>query len=151
MRKYITETIKTDEYLLHADMLDSDRFPCNGNVINCGLGENNLLNVAGGIASQGNTVFIYGVAGFIIHRFEQLKLSCKLFGANIGKIIIFNAGKIGYSDFGIGHSIEDDYNICKMLNIPFYAPEDLEALKATLKIIENKNNGIFYIQLGKDY
>jgi len=153
MRSHLSKLIKSNNYFLHADMWNIKRFPLNSkvNVINVGLGESNLLNIAGGIASQGNTVFVYGVAGFIMHRLEQLKFSCRDFGADAGKIIICNAGKIGYAKLGAGHTINDDKPICDMLNIPFYSPENIEEFKKTLMDIELEIRGIFYIQLGKDY
>lgn len=150
MRKSLTG-IK-DCFFLHADMWNLNRFPFSENVevINCGLGESNLLNIAGGIASQGKTVYIYGVCGFIIHRLEQLKFSCKHFGAEIGKIIICNAGKNGYEGLGIGHILDDDKEIMNVYNIPFYEPKDVEEFTKILKNIETQANGIFYIRLGKD-
>lgn len=150
MRLQLSKILKSDDYLLHADMWNTDKFPSDAKVINCGLGESNLLNVAGGLASAGNTVFIYGVAGFIIHRLEQLKFSCKHFGAKHGKIIICNAGKYGYEKLGIGHLMNDDIQIMDMLSIPYYIPETLTELKYNLQEIAEFNTGIFYIQLGKD-
>lgn len=151
MRSHLSKFIDKNDYFLHADMWNIKRFPLISNVINTGLGESNLLNIAGGLASQGNTVYIYGVAGFIIHRLEQLKFSCRDFGAINGKIIICNAGKIGYEKLGEGHSIDDDEPICNMLNISFYTPCDIDELEDILIDIELRHNGIFYIQLGKDY
>jgi transketolase C-terminal domain/subunit len=152
MRKTLSEFIKKDDYFLHADMWNTNRFPiCDDeNVINCGLGESNLLNVAGGISSQKNTVYIYGVCGFIIHRFEQLKFSCKHFGTKSGKIVIANAGKVGYENLGIGHELNDDLDIMKILDIKTYTPNNIEDLVNDLEEIEDAENGIFYIQLGKD-
>jgi len=151
MRKYIAKQLTEDEYLLHADMFNTKNFPTKATVINTGLGESNLLNIAGGIASQGKNVYIYGVAGFIIHRLEQLKFSCKHFGAKHGKIIIFNAGKVGYEGLGIGHKMDDDIDIMRMYDIPYFQPKILNNLKIVLKDIETENNGLFYIQLGKDF
>lgn len=150
MRKKIAEFIRKDEYLLHADMFNTTRFPIKGIEVNVGLREATLLNVAGGLASQKNTVWVYGVAGFIIHRIEQLKFSCVQFGAKKGKIIIFNAGKIGYENLGPGHRLDDDRELMSIYNIPFYEPENLEELSFILDGIRNKSNGIFYIKLGKD-
>jgi len=154
MRKFISNWINkknNNSYFLHADMWNNTRFPIKNNIINCGLGEANLLNIAGGLASQGKTVYIYGVCGFIIHRLEQLKFSCKYFGANYGKIIICNAGKIGYENLGIGHKLDDDFQIMEMLDIPFKSPSNINMLKEHLEYIKKQNNGIWYIQLGKDY
>jgi transketolase len=131
-------------------MWNENRFPSEAKVIDCGLGESNLVNVAGGLASNGNTVFIYSVAGFIIHRYEQLKFSCKHFGSLAGKIIICNAGKYGYDKFGIGHQLDDDKPLMKSLKIPFYDPETLEEFQQVLNKLRKKKNGIWYIRLGKD-
>jgi len=150
MRKELGEFMESSDYLLHADMWNLKKFPTKANVINCGLGESNLLNIAGGLASQGKTVYVYGVAGFIIHRFEQLKFSCKHFGAKKGKIIICNAGKYGYDKLGIGHSLDDDEPLMWSLNVPFFEAANLSSLKHILGIIKNKDNGMYYIQLGRE-
>jgi len=151
MRLRLAKYLKESDYLLHADMFNTNRFPTLAKTINIGLGESNLLNIAGGLASQHNIVYIYGVAGFIIHRLEQLKFSCRDFGSLSGKIIIVNAGAVGYAKLGAGHSIVDDEPIMKMLNIEFYAPYTLQEFEELLKELEQKDSGIYYIQLGKDY
>jgi len=150
MRKTLSKYIKETDYFGHADMWNTDIFPIKGIEINVGLGESNLLNIAGGISSQGNTIYIYGVAGFIIHRVEQLKFSCKHFGAYNGKIVICNAGKYGYEDFGIGHKLDDDHSIMRMLDIPMFQPLNIEEFQNTLETINFFKTGIFYIQLGRD-
>lgn len=132
-------------------MFNIKKFPTKGIVIDCGLGESNLLNIAGGLAASGKTVYIYGVLGFIIHKFEQLKYSAKYFGSKNGKIIICNAGKNGYENLGIGHILDDDIEIMKILNIEYFIPDTLEEFNEILNQLDSKKNGIFYIQLGKDY
>jgi transketolase C-terminal domain/subunit len=150
MRKHIANYLSNTDYLLHADMFNINNFPTNAIVINTGLGESNLLNIAGGIASENNTVFIYGVCGFIIHRFEQLKFSCKHFGSKHGKIVIFNAGKYGYENLGIGHKLDDDIQLMSILDITCFQPSSLFDLQLNLDFIDSKKNGFFYIQLGRD-
>ena len=150
MRRTIAKQIKGNEYLLHADMFNTDKFPTSAKVLNTGLGESNLLNIAGGLLSQGNIVYIYAVAGFIMHRIEQLKYSCLPYSDN-GKIIIFNAGKIGYAKLGDGHTIDNNKDICQMLKITYMSPEDIKHLNVYLKLIESQKSGIYYIELGKDY
>lgn len=132
-------------------MFNVTKFPTKAKVIDCGLGESNLLNVASGIASQGNSVYVYGVAGFIIHRLQQLKLTVKHFACDKGKVVICNAGKYGYSDLGIGHDISDDVGIMKLLDIPFYAPDTLEEFVGLIDMLDSKSTGVYYIQLGRDY
>lgn len=150
MRLQLSKMLKRTDYLLHADMWNTKNFPSEAKVLNIGLGESNLLNIAGGLASEKNTVYIYGVSGFIIHRLEQLKFSCKHFGAKHGKIIICNAGKYGYEKLGIGHLLNDDKQIMEMLKIPFYAPESIDDFTDLVNKFEKQENGIYYIQLGKD-
>jgi transketolase C-terminal domain/subunit len=144
--------MKEEDFLVHADVFNTKKFPTKAKVINAGLGETNAINIASCLSyhSKG-TVYIYGVAGFIIHKYEALKLSLKNFGSKYGKIIIFNAGKIGYENLGKGHILDDDEDLMNILKIPFYAPKDLEELETILLEIDNEKNGIFYIQLGKDY
>jgi transketolase C-terminal domain/subunit len=131
-------------------MWNEQRFPSKAKVIDCGLGESNLVNLAAGIASVGHTVFIYGVAGFIIHRYEQLKFGARNFGSKFGKIIICNAGKVGYEKFGLGHRLDDDISLMETLKIPTYEPEDEYEFNNILKQIRNEKNGIWYIRLGRD-
>jgi len=149
MRQTIAKQLKGTDYLLHADMFNINKFKTDAKVLNTGLGEANLLNIAGGLASQEESIYVYGVAGFIMHRIEQLKYSCVPF-VDKGKIVIFNAGKIGYSKLGAGHTIDNNKDICRMLNIDFLAPKNLEELNKLLNHLDDKN-GIYYIELGKDY
>ena len=151
MRLQLSKLIEKDAYFLHADMWNIKRFPIKGKVINVGLGESNLLNIAAGLASEGKIVYIYGVCGFVIHRYEQLKFSCKYFGSEKGKIIILNAGKYGYENLGIGHKLDDDIDLLKILKIPYYIPKNLEEFKIIIKDLKEYNKGIYYIQLGRDY
>jgi len=150
MRKTLGLFLKPSDYFLHADMFNVKKFSTKAKVYNTGLGESNLLNIAGGLASEGNNVYIYSVAGFIIHRYEQLKFSCRDFGSKHGKIIICNAGKYGYENFGNGHKLDDDLDIMDVLNIPYFIPENKDEFKEILLKLEQENTGIWYIQLGKD-
>ena len=147
MRRMLAQMMTKDDFFLHADMW---KFPTDAQVINCGLGESNLLNIAGGLAKTGKTVYIYGVCGFVIHRYEQLKFSCRDFGSRFGKIIICNAGKHGYAQFGNGHILDDDFALMDVLDIEGYAPDNVEEFYTIIKELEKMDTGIYYIQLGKD-
>ena len=132
MRRILSRMMVESDVLLHADMW---RFPTNAHVINVGLGESNLLNIAGGLAKTKKTVYVYGVCGFIIHRYEQLKFSCRNFGSNFGKIVICNAGKFGYDKFGLGHTLDDDIGLMELLDIPYFCPETCGDFVDTLDYI----------------
>ena len=152
MRKTIAEFMNENDYLVHCDMFNVEKFPTKATVIDCVLGESNAVNIAAGLADTNKEVYLYGVAGFIIHRYEQLKFSLKRFASQNGKVIIFNAGKIGYEGLGDGHKLDDDLEIMKILDIQTFEPKDRNELRKILTQIQTKpKRGIFYIQLGKDY
>ena len=126
-------------------------FPTKGNVINCGIQEPNMVNIAAGLASQGKKVIIYGVAGFVIYKsYAQIKLNIKGWAEHSGSIIFVNAGHNGcYSFCGRGHLVEDDIHLMNALNIPLYDPVDRSTFIRTVK--EGlKQPGVRFIRLGWD-
>lgn len=135
---------------LHADMWSfskfKNRFP--ERCLNFGIQETNMVNVAGGLASQGKDVIIYGVAGFVYQRgYEQLKFSV----VNFGKSVTFiNAGHNGcYNRCGIGHLPDDDFHVMSGLNVNRYEPETRgEFIKTVIKCIRSKQTN--FIRLGWD-
>ena len=144
--KFLEKT--PDVYLLHCDMWG---FPLAPNVINCGIGEPNMVNIAAGLASQGKKVIVYGVAGFVIYKsYEQIKMNVKGWAENYGSILFCNAGHNGcYSVCGRGHLVDDDYQLMEALDIPLYDPEDRKTfLEVVTKGIQS--NGVRFIRLGWD-
>ena len=148
LHKFLTRSQNKDIYFLHADMWS---FPTKGNVINCGIGESNMINIASGLVSQGKTVIIYGVAGFVLYKaYEQLKLNIKGWSENYGSFIFVNAGANGcYSFAGRGHMIDDDLELCDALNLNHYEPK---TRKNFLRLIKDKCKikGASFIRLGFD-
>ena len=136
-------------YFLHCDMWKwtEGRY----HQINCGVQEPNMVNIAAGLASQGQRVIIYGVAGFVIYKsYEQIKLNIKGWAENKGSIIFVNAGANGcYKGLGRGHLLDDDELLMKALEIPLYDPPDT---KTFIKNVSDglRNNGVRYIRLGWD-
>jgi transketolase len=113
--KFLSRYNNPDLYFLHADMWGfkrfKERFP--NRCINVGIQEPNLVNIAGGLASQGKKVIVYGVAGFIIHRaYEQIKFSVVHFGSSVTFV---NAGANGcYSVAGKMNNTKFYLLICPM-------------------------------------
>lgn len=144
--KFLEKT--PDVYLLHCDMWG---FPLAPNVINCGIGEPNMVNIAAGLASQGKKVIVYGVAGFVIYKsYEQIKMNVKGWAENYGSILFCNAGHNGcYSVCGRGHLVDDDYQLMEALDIPLYDPKDR---KTFLEVVTEgvQSNGVRFIRLGWD-
>ena len=134
-----------DVIFLHCDMWG---FPLAPNVVNCGIGEPNMVNIAAGLASQGKKVIVYGVAGFVIYKsYEQIKMNVKGWAENYGSILFCNAGHNGcYSVCGRGHLVDDDYQLMEALDIPLYDPEDR---KTFLEVVTEgvQSNGVRFIRL----
>lgn len=148
--RFLSKYNNPDLYFLHADMWGfkqfKERFP--NRCINVGIQEPNMINIAGGLASQGKKVIVYGVAGFVIHRaYEQIKFSVLNFGNNVTFV---NAGANGcYSAGGKGHILNDDACIMKALGIELIEPEDRSSfLRAVIDSIRYPKT--CYIRLGWD-
>lgn len=148
LHTFLTKLNHPDVYLLHADMWG---FPTKGNVINCGVQEPNMVNIAAGLASQGKKVIIYGVAGFVLYKsYEQIKLNIKGWAEFTGSIVFVNAGHNGcYSVCGRGHLIDDDQALCTALGIPLFTPGTRsEFIREVISGI--KVTGTKFIRLGQD-
>ncbi len=136
-------------YLLHCDMWKwTDG---NYNIINCGVQEPNMVNIAAGLASQGKRVIIYGVAGFVIYKaYEKNKLNIKGWAENNGSIIFVNAGHNGcYSVCGRGHLVHDDHQLMRALDVPLFDPLDRKTFVRTIKD-GLKHKGVRFVRLGWD-
>lgn len=148
--RFLSKYDNPDLYFLHADMWGfkrfKERFP--DRCINVGIQEPNMINIAGGLASQGKKVIVYGVAGFVIHRaYEQIKFSVVHFGTSVTFV---NAGANGcYSIAGKGHILNDDACIMRALGIELIEPEDrssfLRAITESMRCSYPR-----YIRLGWD-
>ena len=123
----------------------------NYNIINCGVQEPNMVNIAAGLASQGKKVIIYGVAGFVIYKaYEQIKLNVKGWAEHLGSVVFVNAGHNGcYSICGRGHLVSDDFKLMDALEIPLIDPPDRSSF---VKAINQglKKPGAVFIRLGWD-
>lgn len=148
LHRYLSKLNHPDVYLLHADMWG---FPTKGNVINFGVQEPNMVNVAAGLSSQGKKVIVYGVAGFVIYKaYEQIKLNIKGWAEHHGSIVFVNAGHNGcYSVCGRGHLVEDDHILMQGLDIPLFEPLDGQQFIRSVKQ-GLKKPGVRFIRLGWD-
>lgn len=136
-------------YFLHCDMWKW----INGDykIVNCGVQEPNMINIAAGLASQGKRVIVYGVAGFVLYKaYEQLKLNVKGWAENHGSIVFVNAGANGaYAKLGRGHLLDDDAQLTSALGISLFDPVDRRTFVRDVKEgLQQK--GVRYIRLGWD-
>tara|TARA_R110002110_G_scaffold116821_2_gene288523 strand:- start:751 stop:1242 length:492 start_codon:yes stop_codon:yes gene_type:complete len=149
--RFLSKYDNPDLYFLHADMWQFPefraRFP--ERCLNFGIQETNMVNVAGGLASQGKKVIIYGVSGFVYQRgYEQLKFSVVNFG---NAVTLINAGHNGcYSKCGIGHLPDDDKALMNALSIPILEPKDRRSFIRSLVTCLKPEAGTNFIRLGWD-
>ena len=154
MRKFLTNYIE-DSIFIHCDMW-GERFPMKDSVrvLDFDLAETTAINAVAGMYINGKTIYIYGVAGFMIHQMEQIKYSILTTLKNHqtpGKIIFVNAGKVGYDIFTEPHRLVDDIDLMKHYDIRVYDPETIEDIEVNLNEIHKNDIKISYIRLGKDF
>lgn len=144
LAKFLNKAKNKNIYLVHGDM-----FPHRvHNEINCGIQELQMVNMAQGLADQNKTVFVYAICGFVLYKtVESLKLVLK---RNHGSVIFVNAGANGcYSKIGLGHTITDDEEFCKLLNINLYEPNTRSEFLRLIKDL-SKTKGVHFVRLGFD-
>ena len=114
--------------------------------INAGIAEQNMINVAAGMASEGYKVYVYSIAPFLLFRaYEQIKLNVA--SRNLDVNLISNGGGYGYGIMGPSHhAINDLALIGGLENIKGYIPAcSLDVKKI---VVESFNSGPKYFRLG---
>lgn len=119
-------------FFLTADMgapsLDKLRKDFKDRFINVGIAEQNLVNVATGLALEGFIVYAYAIAGFLTMRaYEQIRTNLALFSQQ--KAVNVNLVGVGtgvsYDMSGPSHHCLEDIAIIRTLpNIVFCSPSD---------------------------
>lgn len=111
-----------------APILDKIREDYPDRFINVGIAEQNLVNVATGLALEGFTVYAYAIAPFITMRcYEQIRVNVSVLSQvremNINFIGV-GAG-VSYAMSGPTHHCLEDLSIMKTLpNIEVFSPSD---------------------------
>lgn len=115
-------------------VLDKIRADYPERFINVGIAEQNLINVATGLALEGFKVFAYAIAPFITMRcYEQIRVNVTILsqvrGININ-IIGVGAG-VSYAMSGPTHHCLEDISIMNTLpNIEIFSPSDYVSAEA---------------------
>jgi len=114
----------------------------------CGLGEQNMVGIAAGLAASGKVAFASTFAVFVPGRaFDQLRLSVAQPGLNV-KVVATHGGISVGEDGASHHSIEDLALACSLpgfrVVVPADAPETALAVRAAAT-----TPGPFYIRLSR--
>ncbi len=113
---------------LGAPALDRMRSDFPDRFLNVGIAEQNLINVAAGLALEGFTVYAYGIASFITMRaYEQVRVNLAVSSQvrPINVTIIGLGGGVSYAVSGPTHHCIEDLAIMRLLpNMSVYCPSD---------------------------
>ncbi len=142
----------SDVILLVSDMgafsLEKFRRDLSDQYVNVGIAEQNLINIATGLALDGKKVFVYAIAPFVTQRcYEQLKVN--LSGMNLPIVIVGMGPGITYSSDGLTHfATQDIANIRALPNFKILSISDPISSQESAKIAY-KSNCPIYIRLDK--
>ena len=116
--------------------------------INVGVAEQNLVNVAAGLALAGKRPFIYGIASFITQRcYEQIKVC--IYDMNLPVTIIGSGPGLSYGADGPTHHLINDIAIMSVLPIIILTPTNVELARKAVQIAYSSQLPV-YIRLAKD-
>ncbi len=143
---FIEEVIKAikkkqDIYFLSADFgasaLDELRRDFPNNFVHCGISEQNMIDVATGLALEGKKVFCYAMAPFISMRaLEQIKCGPGIM--NLPICLISVGVGIGYADSGPTHYVSEEFACLRsVIGINVFTCSDTVTARKLAKSIIN--------------
>ncbi len=97
--------------------------------IHSGISEQHMIDLASGLALDGNKVYVYAMAPFITLRcLEQIK--CSLAIMNLPVTILSIGVGLGYADAGPTHYVNEDISIMNsIVNLDISSPSDGNSTK----------------------
>ena len=131
-----------DIYFISADLgapaLDRLRNDLPEQFLHAGISEQNMIDVAAGLALSGKKVYVYAMGPFITLRcLEQLK--CSLAQMNLPVTVISVGLGLGYADAGPTHYITEDLSCLRsIVNFEVYTPSDLSTIVELAELTNRK-------------
>ncbi|HBG47740.1 MAG TPA: transketolase [Deltaproteobacteria bacterium] len=140
-------------FILSADFgsprLDAIRRDFGDRFINVGIAEQNLVNVAAGLALEGFKVYAYAIAPFLTMRaYEQIRVNLALQGQlkKINVNLIGVGAGLSYDVSGPTHHCLEDLSIMRALpNMAVFSPSDW-ALAGQLAEYTLRSSGVKYLR-----
>ena len=116
--------------------------------INCGIGEQNMIGVAAGLAREGLETWVYTIAPFCYARaFEQIRNDICFHGLPVR--LLGNGGGYGYGVMGPTHHALEDYGVLLTLSgMTTYVPAYNEDIPAVVERALDRA-GPAYIRIGR--
>lgn len=117
-----------------APALDKLRKDFKDRFINVGIAEQNLVNVAAGLALEGNIVYAYAIAPFLTMRaYEQIRLNLSILAQTrpLNVSLIGVGGGVSYDVAGPTHHCLEDISIMRILpNMTVFSPSDWKLVES---------------------
>ena len=151
----ITKSLEKNSniFFLSADFgapaLDQLRQKFPQNFIHCGISEQAMIDVASGLALEGNQVFVYAMSPFLsLRAIEQVKCGPGLM--NLPICFISVGIGLGYADSGPTHYSTEDFACFRsIVGSKIFTPADNNSVKEiALDII--KNPSFCYVRLDRE-
>ena len=142
-----------DIYFISADLgapaLDRLRDDLPEQFLHAGISEQNMIDVAAGLALSGKKVYVYAMGPFITLRcLEQLK--CSLAQMNLPVTVISVGLGLGYADAGPTHYITEDLACLRsIVNFEVYTPSDISTV-VELAELTNKKPALRVLRLDRN-
>lgn len=141
-------------YFLNADLgaetLDKFRVELKEQFIHVGISEQNMIDVAAGLAMEGKIVYVYAMAPFVTLRcFEQIKVA--LASMNLPVAIVGVGSGYSYAPAGPTHYATEDISCMRSLgNIEIFSPSDTLMAKKVAELTFKKPH-LRYIRLDRAF
>ena len=141
-------------YFMTADLgakaLDRFRVELPGQLIHGGISEQNVMDVAAGLAQNGKIVYTYAMAPFVTLRcFEQIKVA--IASMFLPMTIIGNGVGYSYNDAGPTHYATEDISCMRSLGgIEILTASDTETVLQTAKLSYTKP-ALRYVRLDRAF
>lgn len=117
-----------------------------GRFFNVGLAEQNMMDIASGLAASGKTVFVSTFAVFATCRcFDQLRMAIGQPGLNV-KIVATHGGITVGEDGSSHQAVEDVALACSLPSFTVVVPADSEETTQAIAVAAS-SKGPFYIRL----
>lgn len=151
---YDAATRNKQIYFLAADLgakaLDRFRANCKNQFLHVGICEQNMVDVAAGLAQNGKIVYLYAMAPFVTLRcYEQLKVA--LAHMDLPATIIGNGVGYSYNDAGPTHYATEDISCMRGLaGIEILTPSDTTSVVATARLSYEKPY-LRYVRLDRKF
>ncbi len=125
----------------------ADRFP--DRYLNVGIAEQNMLQIASGLALEGYKVFVYSIGNFpTLRAMEQIRYDVCYHNLDV-TVVAVGAG-YAYGPLGTSHHTTEDIAMMRSIpNMLVCAPGDPQEAKLVARVLCEEHQGPAYVRINK--